>query len=89
KLTQGPKDLVAQVVRKSSPVQPSEDIQTSKKMRRAGREEAGTRRNDSFTVLELYRSQISNSKTRQDRLESPGQQPLGKFTFWWEWICRL
>ncbi|GFX70116.1 hypothetical protein TNCV_4615541 [Trichonephila clavipes] len=35
KPTQGPKDPVAQVVRKSSLVQPSEDIQTSKKMRMA------------------------------------------------------
>ncbi|GFV50174.1 hypothetical protein TNCV_146931 [Trichonephila clavipes] len=50
---------------------PPGDIQTSKKMRRAGWEATGTQREKTFTSLELHRSQISTSKPRQGRLESP------------------
>ncbi|GFW14462.1 hypothetical protein TNCV_298821 [Trichonephila clavipes] len=57
----------------SSPSQTTPcETQTSKKGQRVGREGTGTRKKNPFTFLELHRSQMSTSKPRQGRLESPG-----------------
>ncbi|GFW45093.1 hypothetical protein TNCV_715951, partial [Trichonephila clavipes] len=67
-----PKDFVTQVVRNSSPGQPSNVTwrRPNKQEGLTGKEQEHGEKNP-FNILELHRSQMPTSKSRQGRLECP------------------